>query len=201
MAVGLDASTNATSSRATSFSLMPCGKGNLSNDNASLPTTGFYLSHPERRCRCPFARRLFIFAYSGDFAGASLTAILCHLRPLRATSFPTTSDIAAHVQRAEQCASRPMPFQGRDLSWPPLPCSPPSESRPANRPIGVVTVEHFARDRDPHELPEQLPDLLHFLQHAGGALDNVILSSAEPTGPSARPCWTARRWDPRRAAY
>ncbi len=48
----------------------------------------------------------------------------------------------------------------------------------ANRPIGVVTVEHFVRDRDPHELPEQLPDLLHFLQHAGGALGNVILRTA-----------------------
>lgn len=48
----------------------------------------------------------------------------------------------------------------------------------ANRPIGVVTVEHFVRDRDPHELPEQLPDLLHFLQHAGGALENVILRTA-----------------------
>ncbi len=26
----------------------------------------------------------------------------------------------------------------------------------ANRPIGVVTVEHFVRDRDPHELPERV---------------------------------------------
>ncbi len=48
----------------------------------------------------------------------------------------------------------------------------------ANQPIGVVTVEHFVRDRDPHDLPEQLPDLLHFLQHAGGALGNVILRTA-----------------------
>lgn len=43
-----------------------------------------------------------------------------------------------------------------------------------NRSLGVVTVEHYVQDRDPHELPEELPDLLRYLQHAAGALENVI---------------------------
>ena len=41
-------------------------------------------------------------------------------------------------------------------------------------PLGVVTVEHYVQNRDPHELPEELPDLLRFLQHAAGALENVM---------------------------
>jgi serine phosphatase RsbU (regulator of sigma subunit) len=46
------------------------------------------------------------------------------------------------------------------------------------RPIGVLTVERYAEHRDPHELPTELPDLLRFLQHAAGAMENVMLRSA-----------------------
>ncbi len=46
------------------------------------------------------------------------------------------------------------------------------------RSLGVVTVEHYVQDRDPHELPDELPDLLRFLQHAAGALENVITRGA-----------------------
>lgn len=48
----------------------------------------------------------------------------------------------------------------------------------ANRPLGVVTIERYVEDRDPHELPDELPDLLRFLQHASGALENVITRAA-----------------------
>lgn len=48
----------------------------------------------------------------------------------------------------------------------------------AIRPIGVVTVERYVRHRDPHELPEELPDLLRFLQHAAGAIENVMIRAA-----------------------
>ncbi len=48
----------------------------------------------------------------------------------------------------------------------------------ANRPLGVVTIERYVENRDPHELPEELPDLLRFLQHAAGALENVITRAA-----------------------
>lgn len=47
-----------------------------------------------------------------------------------------------------------------------------------NRSLGVVTVEHYVQSRDPHELPEELPDLLRFLQHAAGALENVMTRAA-----------------------
>ena len=50
-----------------------------------------------------------------------------------------------------------------------------------NRPLGVVTVERYVENRDPHELPEELPDLLRFLQHAAGALENVITRAAYRT--------------------
>ncbi len=53
--------------------------------------------------------------------------------------------------------------------------------RATARPIGVVCVERYARSRDPHELPEGLPDLLRFLQHAAGALENVIVRAAYRT--------------------
>jgi serine phosphatase RsbU (regulator of sigma subunit) len=46
------------------------------------------------------------------------------------------------------------------------------------RPIGVLTVERYVEHRDPHELPTELPDLLRFLQHAAGAVENVMLRSA-----------------------
>ena len=46
------------------------------------------------------------------------------------------------------------------------------------RPIGVVTVERYVTHRDPHELPGELPDVLHFLQHAASALENVMTRAA-----------------------
>ncbi len=46
------------------------------------------------------------------------------------------------------------------------------------RPIGVVTVERYVTHRDPHELPGELPDVLHFLQHAASALENVMIRAA-----------------------
>jgi serine phosphatase RsbU (regulator of sigma subunit) len=46
------------------------------------------------------------------------------------------------------------------------------------RSIGVVTVEHYVQKRDPHQLPEHLPDLLHYLQHAAGAMENAIIRAA-----------------------
>ncbi len=49
------------------------------------------------------------------------------------------------------------------------------------RPIGVVCVEHYVRGRDSHELPVELPDLLHFLQHAAGAVENVMVRAAYRT--------------------
>ncbi len=49
------------------------------------------------------------------------------------------------------------------------------------RPIGVVTVERYVTHRDPHELPGELPDVLHFLQHAGSALENVMYRAAYRT--------------------
>ena len=42
----------------------------------------------------------------------------------------------------------------------------------------MVTVERYVTNRDPHELPDELPDLLHFLQHAAGALENVMTRAA-----------------------
>jgi len=48
----------------------------------------------------------------------------------------------------------------------------------ANRPIGILTVERYVQHRDPHELPEELPDLLRFLQHAAGAIENVMIRAA-----------------------
>jgi serine phosphatase RsbU (regulator of sigma subunit) len=46
------------------------------------------------------------------------------------------------------------------------------------RPIGVVTIERYVENRDPHVLPTGLPDLLRFLQHAAEAMENVIVRSA-----------------------
>lgn len=51
----------------------------------------------------------------------------------------------------------------------------------ANRTLGVVTVERYVENRDEHELPDELPDLLRFLQHAAGALENVITRAAYRT--------------------
>ncbi len=46
------------------------------------------------------------------------------------------------------------------------------------RPLGIVTVEHYVRERDPHELPHELPELLRFLRHAAGAVENVTTRAA-----------------------
>lgn len=48
----------------------------------------------------------------------------------------------------------------------------------SGRPIGIATVEHYVQNRDPHELPSELPDLLHFLQHAASAMENAIARAA-----------------------
>ena len=50
-----------------------------------------------------------------------------------------------------------------------------------SRPIGVVTVERYVTHRDPHELPGELPDVLHFMQHAASALENVMIRAAYRT--------------------
>jgi len=49
------------------------------------------------------------------------------------------------------------------------------------RSIGVVTVDRYIQHRDPHLLPEELPDLLRYLQHAAGAMDNAIIRAAYRT--------------------
>jgi sigma-B regulation protein RsbU (phosphoserine phosphatase) len=49
------------------------------------------------------------------------------------------------------------------------------------RPIGVVTVERYIQNRDPHLLPDELPDLLRYLQHAAGAMDNALIRAAYRT--------------------
>ena len=49
------------------------------------------------------------------------------------------------------------------------------------RSIGVVTVERYVPNRDPHLLPDELPDLLRYLQHAAGAMDNAIIRAAYRT--------------------
>ena len=45
----------------------------------------------------------------------------------------------------------------------------------------MVTVERYVTHRDPHELPGELPDVLHFLQHAASALENVMIRAAYRT--------------------
>jgi serine phosphatase RsbU (regulator of sigma subunit) len=46
------------------------------------------------------------------------------------------------------------------------------------RRLGIVTIEHYGEGYDPRELPSQLPELLHFLEHAAGALQNVLVRAA-----------------------
>lgn len=48
----------------------------------------------------------------------------------------------------------------------------------AQRPIGVLTVERYVQHRSPHEQPAELPDLLRFLRHAAGAIENVTVRAA-----------------------
>ncbi|HEX9116722.1 MAG TPA: SpoIIE family protein phosphatase [Anaerolineae bacterium] len=47
-----------------------------------------------------------------------------------------------------------------------------------SRRLGVVTIERYGRGRGPRELPGQLPDLLHFLGHAGLAIAEVSVRAA-----------------------
>jgi signal transduction histidine kinase len=56
---------------------------------------------------------------------------------------------------------------------------------PEQRPIGVVTIEHYVTDvgryvadAERRELPESLPELLRFLHHAASAIDSVMLRAA-----------------------
>lgn len=48
----------------------------------------------------------------------------------------------------------------------------------AQHPIGVLTVERYVQQRSPHEQPAELPDLLRFLRHAAGAIENVTVRAA-----------------------
>jgi sigma-B regulation protein RsbU (phosphoserine phosphatase) len=50
-----------------------------------------------------------------------------------------------------------------------------------NRPLGVVTVEGYLRGRPAHETPDDLPELLRFLSHAAGAIENVLVRAAYRT--------------------
>jgi len=50
---------------------------------------------------------------------------------------------------------------------------------PERRPIGLVTVEHYySTHSEQHGVPPELPDLLRFLRHAAGAIEDVIFRSA-----------------------
>jgi signal transduction histidine kinase len=49
---------------------------------------------------------------------------------------------------------------------------------PERRPIGMVTIESFSSETEPHAQPPELPGLLRFLRHASGALENVVLRAA-----------------------
>lgn len=49
---------------------------------------------------------------------------------------------------------------------------------PERRPIGLVTVEHYFSEPELHGLPPQLPELLRFLRHAAGAIEDVTLRTA-----------------------
>lgn len=49
---------------------------------------------------------------------------------------------------------------------------------PERRPIGMVTIEAFSSEDEPHVQPPELPALLRFLRHASSALENVVLRAA-----------------------
>jgi len=49
---------------------------------------------------------------------------------------------------------------------------------PERRPIGLVTVDHYFAKPELHGLPPDLPDLLRFLRHAAGAIEDVTLRTA-----------------------
>ncbi len=48
----------------------------------------------------------------------------------------------------------------------------------SQRPLGVLSVERYVQQRDPHEQPAELPDLLRFLRHAASAIENVTVRAA-----------------------
>lgn len=49
---------------------------------------------------------------------------------------------------------------------------------PERRPIGLVTIDHYFSEPELHGLPPDLPDLLRFLRHAAGAIEDVTLRTA-----------------------
>lgn len=49
---------------------------------------------------------------------------------------------------------------------------------PERRPIGLVTIDHYFSKPELHGLPPDLPDLLRFLRHAAGAIEDVTLRTA-----------------------
>ncbi|MFO7632633.1 MAG: hypothetical protein R6W76_08850, partial [Caldilinea sp.] len=49
---------------------------------------------------------------------------------------------------------------------------------PEHRPIGLVTIDHYSTEAQLHGMPPELPDLLRFLRHAAGAIDDVTLRAA-----------------------
>lgn len=49
---------------------------------------------------------------------------------------------------------------------------------PERRPIGLVTIDHYFSQPELHGLPPELPDLLRFLRHAAGAIEDVTLRTA-----------------------
>lgn len=49
---------------------------------------------------------------------------------------------------------------------------------PERRPIGLVTIEHYPTEAPLHGMPPELPDLLRFLRHAAGAIEDVTLRTA-----------------------
>ncbi len=49
---------------------------------------------------------------------------------------------------------------------------------PERRPIGMVTIDHFSAETEPHVYPPHLFALLRFLRHASSAIENVMMRSA-----------------------
>lgn len=49
---------------------------------------------------------------------------------------------------------------------------------PERRPIGLVTIDHYFSEPELYGLPPDLPDLLRFLRHAAGAIEDVTLRTA-----------------------
>lgn len=42
-----------------------------------------------------------------------------------------------------------------------------------NRTLGIVVVDHYLTERDPHELPASLPEVLRFLEYAAAAIETT----------------------------